>query len=83
MSLAPRGMSVQEAYRLYADSKLTVNRRYQRKLVWSEVEKRHLIDSVEKDLPIPLFMLARSKREPDSFEIIDGMQRLNAIFSFI
>jgi uncharacterized protein with ParB-like and HNH nuclease domain len=83
MSLAPRGMSVQEAYRLYADSKLTVNRRYQRKLVWSEVEKRHLIDSVEKDLPIPLFMLARSKREPDSFEIIDGMQRLNAIVSFI
>ena len=83
MSLSPRGMSIQEAYRLYADGKLMVNRRYQRKLVWSEAEKRHLVDSVEKELPIPLFMLAKSKGNTESFEIIDGMQRLNAIFSFI
>ncbi|MAU61777.1 MAG: hypothetical protein CMI62_13725 [Parvibaculum sp.] len=83
MSLTPRGMSVQEAYRLYSDKKLTVNRRYQRKLVWSENEKRHLVDSIEKELPIPLFMLAKSKDEPDAYEIIDGMQRFNAIFSFI
>ncbi len=83
MSLSPRGMSIQEGYRLYADGLLTVNRRYQRKLVWSEAEKRHLIDSVEKELPIPLFMLAKSKGNSNNFEIIDGIQRLNAIFSFI
>jgi Protein of unknown function DUF262 len=83
MSLTPRGMSIQEAYRLYADNRLTVNRRYQRKLVWSEAEKRHLVDSVEKELPIPLFMLAKSKGDNECYEIIDGMQRLNAIFSFI
>jgi len=74
-------MSVQEAYRLYAEKKLTVNRRYQRKLVWPEDEKRHLIDSIENELPIPLFMLATIAN--DRFEIIDGMQRFNAIFSFI
>ena len=83
MSLSPRGMSIQEAYRLYADNRLTVNRRYQRKLVWSEAEKRRLINSVEKELPIPLFMFVRGKADPESIEIIDGMQRLNAIFSFI
>jgi hypothetical protein len=83
MSLTPRGMSVQEAYRLYSDEKLTVNRRYQRKLVWSEAEKRHLVDSVEKELPVPLFMFAKSNKDPEKLEIIDGMQRLNAIFSFI
>lgn len=83
MSLSPRGMSIQEAYRLYADNKLTVNRRYQRKLVWSEAEKRYLVNSVEQELPIPLFMLAKSKGGSDTFEIIDGMQRLNAIFSYI
>jgi hypothetical protein len=83
MSLSPRGMSIQEAYRLYADNRLTVNRRYQRKLVWSEAEKRRLIDSVEKELPIPLFMFVRGKADPEAIEIIDGMQRLNAIFSFI
>jgi uncharacterized protein with ParB-like and HNH nuclease domain len=83
MSLTPRGMSIQEAYRLYSDRKLNVNRRYQRKLVWSENEKSHLIDSIEKEIPIPLFMFAKNDGEGDSFEIIDGMQRLNAILSFI
>ncbi len=83
MSLTPRGMSVQEAYRLFSDRRLTVNRTYQRKLVWSEQEKRHLVDSIERELPIPLFMLAKNDGENDSYEIIDGMQRLNAIFSFI
>jgi len=73
-------MSIQEAYRLYADNKLTVNRRYQRKLVWSETEKRHLLDSVERELPIPLFMLAKSKGDIDSFEIIDGMQTAKCYF---
>ncbi len=83
MSLTPRGMSVQEAYRLYAEGKFLVNRRYQRKLVWSEQEKRHLIDSVERGYPVPLFMLAKVEHDDNSYEIIDGMQRLNAIFAFI
>ncbi|WP_375598675.1 DUF262 domain-containing protein [Devosia sp. Naph2] len=60
-----------------------MNRRYQRKLVWSEQEKRHLVDSIEHEFPIPLFMLNRNDGEDVSFEIIDGMQRFNAIFSFI
>lgn len=83
MSLTPRGMSVQEAYRLFSDKKLIINRSYQRKLVWSVAEKQHLIDSIQQELPIPLFMLAKRAEQPDTFEIIDGMQRLNAIFSFI
>lgn len=81
MSITPRGMSIQEAYRNYADSKFLVNRKYQRKLVWTVDEKQYLIDSINKGLPIPLILLAQT---PDGrFEIIDGLQRLNAIFSFI
>ncbi len=83
MSLTPRGMSIQEAYRLYASSKLTVNRKYQRKLVWSSKEKMHLINSIQNELPIPLFMFAKYDEEDDRLEIIDGMQRLNAVFSFM
>lgn len=83
MSLTPRGMSIQEAYRLYAEGRFLVNRRYQRKLVWSEQEKRHLIDSIERNYPVPLFMLSEADRDGNAYEIIDGMQRLNAIFSFI
>lgn len=82
MSITPRGMSVQEAYRNYRDGKLMVNRKYQRKLVWSLSEKQSLVDSIMKDYPIPLILLAEDS-SANSYEIMDGMQRLNAIFAFI
>ncbi len=85
MSVTPRGMSVQEAYREFRDGNFRVNRRYQRKLVWSIEEKQKLVDSILQGFPIPLLLLAYTLREDGnkSFEILDGMQRLNAIFSFI
>lgn len=84
MSITPRGMSVQEAYRIYRDNRLIVNRTYQRKLVWTLEEKQNLIDSLIRDYPIPLILLADASEDGVAyFEIMDGMQRLNAIFSFI
>jgi hypothetical protein len=85
MSVTPRGMSVQEAYREFRDGNFRVNRRYQRKLVWTLAEKRMLVDSIFEGYPIPLLLLAYHLRDDGtkSFEILDGMQRLNAIFSFI
>jgi uncharacterized protein with ParB-like and HNH nuclease domain len=81
MSITPRGMSLQEAYRNYSEGKFLVNRKYQRKLVWTVDEKEYLIDSIVNDLPIPLILLAQT--EDGKLEIIDGLQRLNAIISFI
>lgn len=87
MSIVPRGMSVMELYRLYRNNSLIVNRRYQRKLVWTKQEKEALIDSVMCQYPIPLILLAEVKgdknQSENSYEIIDGMQRLNALYSFI
>ncbi len=85
MSITPRGMSIQEAYRNYRDGQLIVNRRYQRKLVWTTNEKAMLIDSVLKGYPIPLILLAKhgGTQASETYEIIDGMQRFNAIFAFI
>ncbi|RUT06772.1 hypothetical protein DSM106972_030290 [Dulcicalothrix desertica PCC 7102] len=85
MSITPRGMSVTEAYRLYRSGSLLVNRKYQRKLVWTVSEKERLIGSILKGYPIPLILLAERPQIYGSgkYEIIDGMQRLNAIFSFI
>jgi hypothetical protein len=78
---SPKGMSIMEAYELYRKDKLIVNRRYQRKLVWSQPEKQSLIDSILLKYPVPLILLATI--EDNKYEIIDGMQRLNAFFSFI
>lgn len=84
MSVTPRGMSVQEAYREYTDGNFRVNRQYQRKLVWNTEEKRRLIDSILLGYPIPLILLAtKIDGGVKTFEILDGMQRLNAVFSYI
>ena len=72
------------AYENYLKEKYIVNRRYQRKLVWTLEEKAAFIDSLSKWYSVPLFLFA-SKEEQGTvqYEIIDGMQRLNAIMSFI
>lgn len=80
-SITPRGMTVTEAYRNYREGKFIINRAYQRKLVWTVDEKRKLIDSILLGYPIPLILLAQTKE--GNYEVIDGMQRLNAIFDFI
>lgn len=76
--------SVESVYTLYRKRMLLVNRKYQRKLVWTIDEKEKFIDSLHKSLPIPLILTAVTKYKDNSvYEIIDGMQRLNAIISFI
>jgi len=76
--------SIENIYRLFQEGRLLVNRRYQRKLVWSIEEKVSFIDSIKKGFPVPLILLAEVKGEEKiKFEIIDGMQRLNAIISFL
>jgi len=85
MGVVTKGMLIQSLYAIFRENKLIVNRKYQRKLVWSVAEKIYLIDSILKKYPIPLILLAEHRQVDGSqeFEIIDGMQRLNAIFSFI
>jgi uncharacterized protein with ParB-like and HNH nuclease domain len=78
-------MNVTEAYRLYRSGNLLVNRKYQRKLVWTVAEKEKLIGSILMKYPIPLILLAERPQIYGSgkYEIVDGMQRLNAIFGLI
>ena len=44
-------------------------------------EKRNFIDSISNGYPVPLFLLAID--ENGNYEIIDGMQRLDALCTFI
>lgn len=73
MSIVPRGMTVTEAYRLYRSGSLLVNRRYQRKLIWTVEEKERLIGSILKGYPIPLILLAERPQIHGSgkYEIIE------------
>lgn len=82
--ISSTAISVQMAYQYYIENKFIVNRKYQRKLVWTMEEKAAFIDSLQKCYSVPLFLFANKNIEGvASFEIIDGMQRLNAIMAFI
>lgn len=83
-----KGRTVNQIMSWYFDNQLIVNRKYQRKLVWSLEEKKLFIDSIICKYPTPSIILASYKFESDPekknyYEIIDGLQRLNAIVSFV
>lgn len=82
--LTVKGESVERVYGMYQEKRYIVNRRYQRKLIWTLDEKKSFIDSIIKGYPVPIILLAEDRKSGlNTFEIIDGMQRLNAVMSFI
>lgn len=67
---------------------LIVNDEYQRGAVWNQRQEKLLIDSILRGYPIPQFYFHFIKTEADgltaeSYEVIDGQQRINAIYGFI
>lgn len=80
-----RGEPIQSVYSDYKLGRYIVNRRYQRKLVWTLDDKIKFIDSLLNQFPVPLFLgvSVKTGAASKSFEILDGMQRLEAITSFI
>lgn len=82
--LVVRGEQVERVFINFVDGKYVVNRRYQRKLIWTFEEKQNFIDSIMNGFPIPIILLAEPLgRQDGALEIIDGMQRMNAITSFL
>lgn len=79
--LSIKPMTISQIFNLYMSKKLVVNRQYQRKLCWTIEEKRNFIDTISHGYPVPLFLFAIDSE--GNYEIIDGMQRLDAICSFI
>lgn len=83
-TLQVQNLTIETLYKYYKSDKLLVNRRYQRKLVWTVEEKEAFIDSLSIDYPVPLFLVAEvSYKGAQVYKIIDGMQRLNAIMDFL
>lgn len=60
---------------------LDLSPEYQRNIVWDDERKSSLIESLLLRIPIPAFYLDEDKTGNKS--VIDGMQRLSAIHSFL
>lgn len=83
-ALSIRGESIERIYGFFLERRFLVNRTYQRKLVWTLEEKQAFVESLTNGYPVPLILLAEAVFEDEKrYEVIDGMQRLNAIASFI
>ena len=55
---------------------------YQRGPVWSKKQKQLLIDTILRDLDIPKFYLRAVNGGQYDWEVVDGQQRLRAIWEF-
>ncbi|WP_313636369.1 DUF262 domain-containing protein [Empedobacter sp.] len=54
---------------------------FQRNLVWDDVRKARLIESVLLRIPLPIFYFAQD--EDGKMSVVDGLQRLSTIHSFM
>ena len=79
--------SVQDLMDLRRNGMLTVNPEYQRGAVWTLPQKKRLVDSLLRGYPLPVIYLHHIKKvvsgmQREDLEIIDGQQRINALYEF-
>lgn len=56
---------------------------WQRQEVWQQEKKRKLIDTILRGWKLPKFYFLKTQSDPDEFDVVDGQQRLSAIWEFM
>lgn len=62
---------------------IDTNPDFQRPAVWSTAQKRLLIDTILRQYDIPKMYWRQVGTRPDRYDVVDGQQRLRAIWSFV
>ena len=81
-------MPIKDLVELLKLGMLVANPEYQRGIVWDEAQQKRLIDSLFRGFTLPLIYLHRKRDTVGGFtreglEIIDGQQRLTAIYRYV
>ena len=74
-------MSIGELASLYEDDELEIQPEYQRFFRWTPEQKARLIESILLGIPLPQIFV--SQRDDGVWEVVDGLQRLSAVFEFM
>ena len=86
-SFSDNRKTVSEIFTMFDEKKLIVDDSYQRRSVWSEKDKVRLIETILLQLVIPELFFWRADTDPETgasiTHIVDGQQRIKAIYSFI
>jgi hypothetical protein len=86
LKASPTTKDVALLRQLQKDGQLKLRPEFQRESVWPQSAKSYLIDSVLNEKPIPLFFFQRGtsmQTGRPQYTVIDGQQRLRALFEFI
>lgn len=78
---------IKDLVELFKSGMMIANPEYQRGVVWNEAQQKRLIDSLFRGYRLPLIYLHEKKVEiagltREGLEIIDGQQRLTAIYRY-
>lgn len=73
--------STSDLFRMIKEEELNLHPDYQRRFVWDKKTMSKFIESLLLSIPIPTIFLAENN--DDTFEVIDGQQRLTTIFAFM
>jgi hypothetical protein len=79
----PKPLPIQSLQYLYKQKKLDFNPEYQRESVWTKSQKQLFIDSLLIGIDIPKIYFREINRSGYQYEVVDGQQRLRAVFEFL
>jgi hypothetical protein len=62
--------------------RINTNPDFQRPAVWARAQKQLLVDSILRDYDVPKLYWRKTDTRPDKYDVVDGQQRLRAIWEF-
>jgi hypothetical protein len=78
--------TVSDLYNWHKQGELNLSPRFQRRSVWSNAARSYLLDTVVRGLPMPKIYY-RMEIDPNTVksvrEVVDGQQRLDALFNYV
>lgn len=78
-------LQVSDIIRWFRDGELVINETFQRHAVWTAAAKTYLIDTILCELPVPKIYIRTKINTADKSslrEVVDGQQRVRAIYEF-
>lgn len=81
ISLETKPLSLEQIIGRIKRKTLDLHPPFQRAFIWDETKQSRLIESLMLRIPLPMFYFSADINE--SYQVVDGLQRLNTIYDFI
>lgn len=63
-------------------NRINTNPDFQRPPVWGKAQKQLLVDTILRDYDVPKLYWRKTGSKPDTYDVVDGQQRLRSIWQF-